>query len=70
MRDTLVPYVCTALQASEQSKTQNWTELFANIRKTFENTNGLTRIFHNYRYLGLSRKQDKAQNYVFNLTYT
>lgn len=57
--------ICTTLQVSEETKAPNSTELFANIRKTFENTNGLAGILRNYSYLGLPRKQDKAQKHIF-----
>lgn len=65
-RETFVPYVCTTLKPSEESKVQNCTELLANIR-TFENTNYLTGIFYNYSCLALVSKQKnkkKLRSYV------
>lgn len=41
-------------------------ETFPNIRKTFENANGFTGIFHNCRYLGLpSKRKTKLRNIYF-----
>lgn len=58
MRDSFVPFVHSTLQASEQSKTQNCLELFANTTEATENANGLAGIFRNYGSLSLLSEEE------------